>query len=64
MTIHLCISFGRSKLLGVGFCWFMNWFSNFGVSLSFKVLVKALPGPGGQALIFGRSQAICGRFGA
>ena len=26
---------------GVGFCWAMNWLSNFGVSLSFKVLVKA-----------------------
>lgn len=26
---------------GVGFCWAMNWLSNFGVTLSFPVLAKA-----------------------
>ncbi|CAK9026580.1 unnamed protein product [Durusdinium trenchii] len=43
----------EARAAGVGFCWAMNWLSNFGVSLCFKVLVKALPGPYGQAIIFG-----------
>ena len=32
---------GCAQIPGVGFCWAMNWLSNFGVTLSFPVLVKA-----------------------
>lgn len=49
----------EARAAGVAFCWAMNWLSNFGVSLSFKVLVKALPGPFGQALIFGMYMFFC-----
>lgn len=49
----------EARAAGVGFCWAMNWLSNFGVSLCFKVLVKALPGPYGQAIIFGMYMFFC-----
>lgn len=38
---HASHALAASSIGGVAFCWAMNWLSNFGVSLSFKVLVKA-----------------------
>lgn len=36
---------GGALIPGVGFCWAMNWLSNFGVTLSFPVLAKAEGSP-------------------
>jgi len=49
----------EARAAGVGFCWAMNWLSNFGVTLSFPVLAKAFPSSLGQAFIFGMYMLFC-----